>query len=460
MARKRSNHEFLVDILSDLMAIGENIRLAEANTVPCDDNFKKDGSGFWTALKSAVIRDCIQAYLLEWRKRKGKDIDLDFIALNGSNGLRKLKPGKNQTPVIIPSPAIIAAWQSTYETGLEFDTIYAFDGDADIRPNVANRLRLIKNHVEAAGLSSFQFYIPHADNSDYIDNNMGLESIIDHIVSDHGSFYNYICLIEHRGEYVPFSNIHTVMQNLLYGYMIIEFPALQLKNSLRSGEYRRLKDFYGINTNHLDVNDDIEKLKNLYIQRLTSIGFQTVDVFEILLENGIKQYNLIFCSRRKQVPWSRILREYNARFGKINKGTIKRFWRIISGNTNSLLGFVQMEEKSPSMVPSKKSIEVLIKRGNGFILPLVMGPGNFAWRDILSANKFDLLKINGELVLLKKKVSKTDLKLRSACIQGNIRTYLKLSSMDANDVILIDLRTLKTYKGAFADDGRLEGTSG
>ena len=67
--------------------------------------------------------------------------------------------------------------------------------------------------------------------------------------------------------------------------------------------------------------------------------------------------------------------------------------------------------------------------------------------------------LNGQWIVLKKKITRTDLNLKSACIQGKIRQKLNISVLEKRPVYLLDRRSNEYSSASFPADGRLDGTA-
>jgi hypothetical protein len=81
------------------------------------------------------------------------------------------------------------------------------------------------------------------------------------------------------------------------------------------------------------------------------------------------------------------------------------------------------------------------------------------WLQILKQKTYHRIKINGEIIVLKKIISKTDLNLKSCCIQSKIREKLKISSLDTREFYLLDRDSKEFGRIKFPKDGRLDGTA-
>ncbi|MFX0101925.1 MAG: hypothetical protein ACFFCS_20335 [Candidatus Hodarchaeota archaeon] len=79
-------------------------------------------------------------------------------------------------------------------------------------------------------------------------------------------------------------------------------------------------------------------------------------------------------------------------------------------------------------------------------------------QDIKVTRKFRKFKYK-DMIFIRKEISNSDLSLHGACIQGNIREWLVIKDLTANEIFLIDIRNKKTSSVHFNKTGRLAGTN-
>jgi hypothetical protein len=451
---------FLGDILGEFKQLGDTIKKLEVPELGLRALDRTGDRGWWLAIQGMAIMKYMAVYLATLRKQES--ITLDFIDIAAGPGIYRVSANPTSQEIFFPGASMLAAWQAFTGDGLAFDSIFAFDRVAAHRQQLLARFEILGHYISTNGLDSPRFVVPRADAPGKVDPAVAVSSIIDEIKRDHGRFYNYLCFVDDADLNVPVPLIEHLHRELPYGDVIISIPLHALGWYQEKRRFDTLKVTFGIDASWIDSTASLE---SIFLQRLKGFGFKVIS--RISCKRVEKApVDLLFCSRRENQAWTDIVTDYNDRLGKVDDKDIRFAWDLFTGRAATLPTMLARLKGSGTAAAAKgkervpDAVEVLIWQNDGaYSMPMFAGQDDFAWKDILSKNAFDRLRINGELDLLKKILSGTDLRLHSACIQGSMRQKLGISKTEARDIYLLDRRTGEAGPASFPLDGRLEGTA-
>jgi|SRR5271157_90309 len=453
----------LKESIEDLLNVGENFKSIEPVELKLPVTELDEVKGWWVALRGAAMAKCMVQYLAIMRKQNG--ITLNFIDLQAGPGLLSVSRGESMARHVIPGPTLLAAWQASFGTNDRYDHVHAFEVNKNNISALRQRLELLKVQLAKNGIpaSSHHVFSPVSDDGS-IEGNAAMNDFLHAIKTSHGKFYHYLCFIDTDGLSVKFSTLLKIRSILPYGDIIIDYDGTAVDNSLALPRgHKMLDDFFGTAVPRGDV---ALGLKELYANQLQLAGFKSVSAISAAPVGSDLKRELFFCSRSEKPAWATTIGMYNALAANSSVETIGAFWDSIGRKAPTLLDMLSIvnDQKQPSGAGdakmAKESIDIMLSQGTeGYTKPLIAGTDDAVWKSILSKNLFDMLKINGDMTVLKKRISNTDLAMKSACIQGKIREKLGISALETRDIFLLDRRTRQFGKASFPGDGRLDGTA-
>lgn len=453
----------LKESIEDLLNIGDNLKSIEPVELKLPVTVVDEVQGWWMAVRGSAISRCMGNYLAIMRKQHG--ITLNFIDLQAGPGIHVVTRGDATPSRVIPGPSLIAAWQASFGTEARYDHLYAFELDKDNNAALRQRLELLKIQLARNGIPASSYHVFSTGNDDGpVDVNSAMNDFLHDIKENHGKFYHYLCFIDAKGLDLKFSMILKIRNILPYGDIIIDYDGAAIDYSLTLPRgYKLLDEFFGTAIPRGDVSLG---LKELYVHQLELAGFKTITTIDAAPAGTSLKHELFFCSRSEKPVWGIVLGMYSTITATASAVSIGTFWDNIGRSAPTLLDMLAtMKDQKQHAAggdasTENKPIEILLWKGNeGYTKPLVAGMDDITWKNILSKNPFDVLKINGDMVVLKKRISNTDLVMKSACIQGKIREKLNISALETREIVLLDRRSKHFGRASFPGDGRLDGTA-
>jgi hypothetical protein len=459
-AKKKGS--MLKESIEDLLNVGDNLKSIEPAELNLPATKLDEVQGWWIALRDSAIARCMGLYLAIMRKQR--DITLHFIDLQAGPGMHIVfrESGANH---VIPGPPMLAAWQAGFGTDARFDHVHALTSDKDTTIALRQRLELLKMQLVKNGIpaSAHHVYSSTGD-GDSTDQDTAMNDFLHAIKAHHGKFYHYLCFMDSAGLKLKFSTILKLRNILPYGDVIIDYDGTAIESALSLPRgHKVLDEFFGTAVPRGDVAFG---LKELYVNQLQLAGFKGINSISAAPSGYDLKHELFFCSRSEKPAWTAMIGTYNTIASGSSVASIGNFWDSIGRKAPTLLDMLAMvnDEMHPSVVAdaksSKEPIDILLSQGDdSYTKPLMAGTDDAIWKSILSKNLFDMLKINGDMVVLKKRISNTDLAMKSACIQGKIREKLGISALETREILLLDRRTRQFGTASFPGDGRLDGTA-
>lgn len=473
MAKKRPRQDAFKESVDELLEIGASLKAMEPPELRLPQRGLTAVEGWWHAVRGVALARALAQFLAIMRRQDG--ITLDFVDIQSGPGTFKvvLPDGKEQ--YTLPGAAMLAAWQASIGNEQRFDHVHAFDVDPEYRGAIHARLGLLAARLAKRGITPSKAQIVKATARDeIIETGQAIEEIVKDIRDTHGKFYHYLGFIDTDGLGIKFSAIRALRDRLPYGDVIIDYDAAAVESTLVVPRGHKVLDaFFGTIVPRGDV---ALGLKELYIAQLKQAGFRSVEAISVAPAGTACKRELLFCSRVEKPAWTSMVASLNERLAGVVVDAIGGFWRSIGRKTPTLLDMLEtVKEINPpgelhgthdprgggaaGAVQLAGDVDIILMQGKeGFVRPLLAGNDDATWKDILSRNVFDVLKINGDMVVVKKRISSTDLVPKSACIQGKIREKLGISALEARDIYLLDRRSRQFGTASFPDDGRLDGT--
>ncbi|MEX2681654.1 MAG: hypothetical protein Q6373_008640 [Candidatus Sigynarchaeota archaeon] len=470
MAKKRPRQDAFKESVDELLDVGANLKAMEPPELRLATRGLTEVEGWWHAVRGTALLRAIGQYLAIMRRQEG--IILDFLDIQSGPGMFVVTStgGKNQ--YTFPGVSMLASWQASFGTEARFDHVYAFDVDPEYREAIHARLGLLSARLGSGGIAPPGFHVVKASARDEtIDTGQAIDEIIKNIRDTHGKFYHYLGFIDTEGLGVKFSAIRALRDKLPYGDIIIDYDAAAVEDTLATPRgYKVLDGFFGTAVPRGDI---ALGLKELYIAQLKLVGFRSVDAISASPAGTPCKRELLFCSRVEKPAWAPMVVSLNDRLSCMTGEMIDGFWREAGRKAPTLLDMLEAVKGTTSSgganetgdkgagsgrVASADLDLALFQGKEGFVRPLLAGNDDSTWKGILSKNVFDVLKVNGDMVVVKKRISNTDLVPKSACIQGKIREKLGISALESRDIILLDRRSRQFGPASFPGDGRLDGT--
>nr|MDO8083546.1 hypothetical protein [Candidatus Sigynarchaeum springense] len=470
MAKKRPRQDTFKEGVDELLDVGASLKAMEPPELRLVTRGLTEVEGWWHAVRGIALSRAIGQFLAIMRRQEG--IILDFLDIQSGPGTFIVTSTNKNDQYTFPGASILASWQASFGTETRFDHVYAFDVDPDYRVALSARLGLLAAQLGKSGIAPTGFHVVKASARDEtIDTGQAVDEVIKDIRDTHGKFYHYLGFIDTEGLGVKFSTIRALRDKLPYGDLIIDYDAAAVEDTLVTPRgYKVLDGFFGTAVPRGDVSLG---LKELYIAQLKLVGFRSVGAINASPAGTPCKRELLFCSRAEKPAWAPMVASLNERLSGMNGEAIDGFWRVAGRKAPTLLDMLEtVKAANPpgeAIVKGEKgagsgrgdvaSLDLALLQGKeGFVRPLLAGNDDATWKDILSKNAFDVLKVNGDMIVVKKRISNTDLVPKSACIQGKIREKLGISVLEARDIFLLDRRSRQFGTASFPGDGRLDGT--
>ncbi len=470
MAKKRPWQDAFKESVDELLDVGANLKAMEPPELKLAARGLTEVEGWWHAVRGTALARAIGQFLAIMRRQEG--ITLDFLDVQSGPGIFNVAVGGGKEQYTLPGAAMLASWQSSFGTEMRFDHVYAFDVDPEYRGAIHARLGLLKAKLQKSGIAPPGFHIVGGNARDEaIDAGQAVDEAIKDIRDTHGKFYHYLGFIDTDGLGVKFSTIRALRDKLPYGDLIIDYDAAAVEDTLATPRgYKILDGFFGTAVPRGDVSLG---LKDLYMAQLKLAGFRSVEAISAAPAGTPCKRELLFCSRADKPAWAPMVASLNERLSGATGEAIDGFWRAAGRKAPTLLDMLETVKASspPGEVPvagdegsgsgraTGAGLDLALLQGKeGFVRPLLAGNDDATWKGILSKNVFDVLKVNGDMLVVKKRISNTDLVPKSACIQGKVREKLGISALETRDIYLLDRRSRQFGPASFPGDGRLDGT--
>jgi hypothetical protein len=470
MAKKRPRQDALKESVDELLDIGATLKAMEPPELRLPSRGLTEVEGWWHVVRGTALARVIGQFLAIMRRQEG--ITLDFLDIPSGPGTYKVVFPDGKEQYTFPGAAMLAAWQASIGNEQRFDHVYGFDVDPEYRSAIQARLGLLAAQLRKSNIAPSSAYIAKANARDEtIDPGQAIDEVIKDIRDTHGKFYHYLGFIDTDGLGIKFSAIRALREMLPYGDLIIDYDAAAVESTLATPRgYKVLDAFFGTVVPRGDVSLG---LKELYVAQLKHAGFRSVEAISATLAGTPYKRELLFCSRVEKPTWAPMVASLNERLAGMTGDAIEGFWRAIGRKAPTLLDMLEtVKARNPpgegrataeagagSGKAAAADLDIAVQQGKeGWVRPLLAGNDDATWKDILSKNVFDVLKINGDMVVVKKRISNTDLVPKSACIQGKIREKLGVSALETRDIYLLDRRSRQFGPASFPGDGRLDGT--
>nr|MDO8108678.1 hypothetical protein [Candidatus Sigynarchaeota archaeon] len=462
MGKKKIRQDFLKEGIDEILDIGANLKAIEPPELNLPARVVGSMEGWWLAVRSSAIARCIVPYLIIMRKQAG--ITLDFMDLQAGPGTISVVKDKGDVRYTFPGPALLAAWQGSFGTDFRFDNVFVSDKEPSFRTALKQRLDLLAVQLSKNAIKGTSHHVPSiaVGHDEELDADAAADQVIQAVTEKHGKFYHYLWFVDLSGLDIKYSTIKKLHDKLPYGDIIIDYNAVAIESAFTMPRgYKVLDELFGTLVPRGDVSLG---LKELYMHQLKAAGFRSVESITAAPADAPFKHELFFCSRAEKPSWTGTIAGYNARLASASTASVATFWDTIGRKSPTLLDMLEnVKNTATAIMPASKEFkgefEILIEqKDGGFAPPLLAGTDDFIWKDILSKNAFDALKINGDTVIFKKRISITDLAMKSACIQGKIREKLGISALETRDIYLLDRRSREFGKASFPADGRLDGT--
>ncbi len=470
MAKKRTRQDAFKESVDELLDIGTSLKVMEPPELRLPSRGLTEVEGWWHAVRGVALARAIGQFLAIMRRQEG--LTLDFLDIQSGPGTFKVTRGNGKEQYTFPGAAMLASWQASFGTEQRFDHVYAFDVDSEYRGAIQARLGLLAAQLEKSGIAPPGLHVVKANVRDEtIDPGQAIDEAIKDIRDTHGKFYHYLGFIDTDGLGIKFSTIKALRDKLPYGDVIIDYDAAAVEDTLATPRgYKVLDGFFGTAVPRGDVSLG---LKELYVAQLKLAGFRSVEAISASPAGTTCKRELLFCSRAEKPAWMSMVASLNERLSGMTGEAIEGFWRATGRKAPTLLDMLEtVKARNPPDAAAATGgagrgdgsgvdagLDIAILQGKeGYVRPLLAGNDDATWKGILSKNVFDVLKVNGDMVVVKKRISNTDLVPKSACIQGKIREKLDISALEARDIYLLDRRSRRFGPASFPVDGRLDGT--
>jgi hypothetical protein len=466
MAKKRPRQDAFKESVDELLDNGASLKAMEPPELRLPSRGLTEVEGWWLAVRGVALARAIAQFLAIKRHQEG--ITLDFLDVQSGPGTFKVTRSEGKEQYTFPGAAMLALWQGSFGPEQRFDHVYAFDVDPEYRGAIHARLGLLAEQLGKSGIAPPGLHVIKAGVRDEtIDPGQAVDEAIKDIRDTHGKFYHYLGFIDTDGLGVKFSTIKALREKLPYGDLIVDYDAAAVENTLATPRgYKVLDSFFGTVVPRGDVSLG---LKELYVAQLKNAGFRSVEAISASPAGTPCKRELLFCSRTEKPGWIPMVANLNERLSGMTAETIEGFWRATGRKAPTLLDMLEtVKARNPpdesgvhgeARRGSTTDIDIAILQGKeGWVRPLLAGNDDATWKDILSKNVFDVLKVNGDMIVVKKRISNTDLVPKSACIQGKIREKLGVSALETRNTYLLDRRSRQFGPASFPGDGRLDGT--
>ncbi|MFX0099929.1 MAG: hypothetical protein ACFFCS_10120 [Candidatus Hodarchaeota archaeon] len=463
MSRNDPKMDFLLKEIDGLKLAASSINAINDGDLDIVGTDSLGKENWCTLVKIAAINRYMKSYLGKLRKYI-PGIHLNFVGLVSGPGMHVVSGNSIQAELIVPDPVLLAAYRSSFGNEYHFNSIFTFDPDPRGRKHINKWLESINGKF--LDESKYSWYVPSLENDDVSETDGAVLNILLRIKKINNKYVNTFFHVDNSKLNVNLDTLKKI-RKLDYVDLIIDFPSSKIQRMFKAAlldkydpAWEILEKFFGTS---LPASKEEIDLASVYKEQLKMIGFNEIE--EIRIGSNAGNYSCIFfCTRKPVVELTRITRQYSNISTDMN---VTRLKQLLGNSTNSTFNLMDFLENRKGSAPAHEIPEMIqngmkllvYKKNEGWGEPLGMPLDETTWKNILSINAFDKLKINGELIIIKKKITKTDLNLKSACVQGKIRQKLNISILDKRPVYLLDRRSNEHSMASFPADGRLDGTA-
>ncbi|MHA1999616.1 MAG: hypothetical protein ACTSU9_16020, partial [Promethearchaeota archaeon] len=419
---------FLEKIVNDLKEIGQNTGGPNVPELIRHDHVFGIGDASWLILRQHAVNKFMNLYLRRYRHFKG--MKLVFIELKPGTGITRVTIPSEPDTLSIPCASLLAAYRRTFEEKDSFDRVISFETDGNTNTILENRFRMVEKSLPEEKRGYLKAATLQED-----DDQSPIKQVITTVKKTVGHYFNYLFFINNDENWLNMQSLR-FLKILKYGDVVISITKDTTSSESKENILEQLR------STNLDVKNEIS----------------------VTRENG-RTHSLLFCPRKEYTKLDGILKNYREILSIPPRKLTTNIRSLLVGKKPGIVSLVELIKKDPQASIKEEKCQpikdiLIYKKKQGYIRPLFDPMDERVWKDMLSKNQFDKLKINNNMVVLKKKITATDLNIKSACIQGKIRQKLGISSMDDREVIILDRRTSE-YGGhaSFPADGRLDGTA-
>lgn len=297
-------------------------------------------------IKETAIKGYISTYLtnLMTQKRKYPTMQIVFIDLLAATGICRVND--DRSVFTFPGSTMLAAWQNGAES--HFDTIYTFDKSPENRQMLDRHLSMLSKHFGTMKRDAIHYVIPEILNPLPLDANVIGSSIISDLKKH--EMVNYLCFIDNEGLDITFSTIER-LREIPYGDIIINYQDSGIKRLLgaarsnkvlektRALHWTRLNEYFGKDMTDVEDNADLKTIYKEQLLKNPGLSIKNVKEIRVRLESGF-HYDLLFCVRKEDPAWFRMIDQYNQRLSAVTDNDIKKIWELVSGRSTSLESFL------------------------------------------------------------------------------------------------------------------------
>lgn len=454
---------FLVKEIDGLRLAASSIASIKDGDLDTMQNKVAERDILWTLVKLSAMHRYMKSYLGKLR-RYIPGIHLNFVGLGSGPGMRALPLPSTRDELVVPDPVLLAAYRASFGNDSHFDTICAFNRDPKIRRDINAWLKSMNGEFQDE--SNYTWYVPGLKRDEVWEADAAVLNILLKIKKIRKKYVNTLFHVNNQELDVNLDTLKKV-RKLGYVDLVIDYPARRIDKMYNAALLDQFDPAWDVLTKFFGTSLPKEKdgmdLPSIYKNQLKRVGYDEIEQISIKSKGRVENI-LFFCLRKPVVELTRMASQYNKNLPALSGRILEQLLGNGSSPSFNLMDFLERQKaKNPPAIASGtpgNGLKILIyKKNEGWGAPLGMLLDEMTWKNILSIHAFDRLKINKELIVLKKKITKTDLNLKSACIQGKIRQKLNISILEKRPIYLLDRCSNEYSDASFPADGRLDGTA-